>query len=425
MTATAVSLPVSAMTDWEPREGMLVTFPQSLTIGEYFNFDRFNEIVLTVGRQFQPTAVDEPGSAEAAALAAGQPARPDHARRRPQRPEPGSRAPPGRRRFDLDEPFRGGDMLQNVTGVMDYAFGLYRIQPTEGATTRRRTRARRSPRRRRQPDRVASFNVLNYFTTLQHAAAPTPPEEFVRQRTRSSPRSPSSTPTSSACSRSRTTRRRSRICVDRAQRGRAARAPTTTSTPASIGTDAIKVAFIYKPARVTPVGDHAILDSSVDPRFIDTRNRPALAQTFQSNDTRRRLHRGRQPPQVEGLRLQRRRRPGHRRRLGQLQPHAHGGRRGAGRLAGHRPDGQRRRRLPHHRRPQLLRQGGPDRRAAWPVATPTCAQVPGRARLLLRVRRPDRLPRPRARRRAAGRRGHRRDGLAHQRRRARPSSTTT
>ena len=37
-----------------------------------------------------------------------------------------------------------------------------------------------------------------------------------------------------------------------------------------IGTDAIKVAFVYKPARVTPVGDYAILDSSVDPRFIDT-----------------------------------------------------------------------------------------------------------------------------------------------------------
>jgi endonuclease/exonuclease/phosphatase family metal-dependent hydrolase len=31
---------------------------------------------------------------------------------------------------------------------------------------------------------------------------------------------------------------------------------------------------------VTPVGEHAILDSSVDARFIDTLNRPALAQSF-------------------------------------------------------------------------------------------------------------------------------------------------
>jgi len=51
-----------------------------------------------------------------------------------------------------------------------------------------------------------------------------------------------------------------------------------------IGTDAIKVALIYKPATVSLVGDYAILDSSVDSRFIDTRNRPALAQTFSNSE---------------------------------------------------------------------------------------------------------------------------------------------
>ncbi len=47
-----------------------------------------------------------------------------------------------------------------------------------------------------------------------------------------------------------------------------------------IGTDEIKVAFIYKTATVSLVGDYKILDSSVDSRFIDTKNRPVLAQTF-------------------------------------------------------------------------------------------------------------------------------------------------
>ena len=46
----------------------------------------------------------------------------------------------------------------------------------------------------------------------------------------------------------------------------------------AIGTDAIRVALIYKPATVSPVGDAAILDSSVDARFDDARNRPVLAQ---------------------------------------------------------------------------------------------------------------------------------------------------
>ena len=52
-----------------------------------------------------------------------------------------------------------------------------------------------------------------------------------------------------------------------------------------VGTDAIRVGIIYKTSAVTPFGSYAVLDSSVDPRFIDTRNRPALAQTFEETAT--------------------------------------------------------------------------------------------------------------------------------------------
>jgi Ca2+-binding RTX toxin-like protein len=48
-----------------------------------------------------------------------------------------------------------------------------------------------------------------------------------------------------------------------------------------IGTDAIRVGLIYKPAKVAPVGNYKLLTTAVDPRFIDTLNRPALAQTFE------------------------------------------------------------------------------------------------------------------------------------------------
>jgi hypothetical protein len=51
----------------------------------------------------------------------------------------------------------------------------------------------------------------------------------------------------------------------------------------AIGTDAIKVALIYKPGKVTPVGDYAVLDYSVDPRFLDDYNRPVLAAAFMDN----------------------------------------------------------------------------------------------------------------------------------------------
>ena len=53
----------------------------------------------------------------------------------------------------------------------------------------------------------------------------------------------------------------------------------------TIGTDAIKVGMIYRPAVVTPIGDFKLLTSAVDPRFIDTKSRPSLAQTFEVNAT--------------------------------------------------------------------------------------------------------------------------------------------
>lgn len=163
--ATPVSLPVSAQSDWEKYEGMLVSFDQDLYISEYFNFDRFNEIVLTTDRQYQGTQVAEPGPAANAVAAANALARITlDDGRSSQNPDPAIH--PNGEEFTLTNTFRGGDILQDVTGVLDFAFGLYRIQPTQGAS-----HVVTNPRPT-VPDpipgdiRVASFNVLNFFTHL-------------------------------------------------------------------------------------------------------------------------------------------------------------------------------------------------------------------------------------------------------------------
>jgi predicted extracellular nuclease len=52
----------------------------------------------------------------------------------------------------------------------------------------------------------------------------------------------------------------------------------------TIGHDAIKVGLLYKPATVRLAGAFTILDSSVDPRFVDRRSRPVLAQTFEQKE---------------------------------------------------------------------------------------------------------------------------------------------
>lgn len=283
--ATSLTLPVIAVSDFESCEGMLITFPQELIIAEYFNFDRYGEIVLTSERHLTPTAEFEPGSSEVTQAAADylldQITLDDG--RDSQNPDPAIH--PNGGIFTLDNLFRGGDTVENVTGIMDYDYGLYRIQPTQGADY-----SSANPRPD-QPDdtggnvKVASFNVLNYFITLGERGADTA-EEFERQRDKivaalaaidadvvgltEIENYPGDAPTADLVSG----------LNDALGAGTYSYIAT-----GEIGTDEIRVAMIYKPASVTPFGDYAILDSDVDPRFIDTLNRPTLAQTFMDNTT--------------------------------------------------------------------------------------------------------------------------------------------
>ncbi len=290
--AAPLSLPVTSVGDFEAYEGMRVTFPQDLYISEYFNFDRFGEIVLTSQRHLTPTAEFEPGPD---AVQAAQDFLLDKITlddgRTSSNPDPAIH--PNGNVFDLTNLFRGGDTVRNVTGVMDYSFGLYRIQPTQGADY---TNA--NPRTTQPEDvggslKVASFNVLNYFTTLDNSGPICGPlqdqgcrgadnaTEFTRQRDKiiaaistinadvvgliEIENHPGDVPTADLVSG----------LNDMLGAGTYDYIPT-----GAIGSDAIRVAFIYKPASVAPFGNYAVLDSSVDPRFDDTKNRPALAQSF-------------------------------------------------------------------------------------------------------------------------------------------------
>jgi predicted extracellular nuclease len=165
VTETVVSLPVEAVTDLERFEGMLVTFHQDLNISEFFNFDRFGEIVLTTARQFQGTQVAEPGPdalAVAQANALSRITLDDG--RNTQNPDPALH--PNGEEFTLTNTFRGGDILRDVTGVLGEGFGRYRIQPTQGATYVNANPRPTTPNAVGGDVKVATFNVLNFFTHL-------------------------------------------------------------------------------------------------------------------------------------------------------------------------------------------------------------------------------------------------------------------
>lgn len=278
-----VVLPLLKNDALEAFEGMRVRFPQSLVISEYFNFDRFGEIVLALPlegerRTFTPTAQELPWSpGYEQRLMMNQLSRVTlDDGRSSQNPDPAIH--PNGDVFTLDNTFRGGDLVTNVTGVINYAFNRYRIQQTQAAEY-----AAANPRPVNPPEvsgslRVASFNVLNYFTTLGSRGADTA-DEFARQRAKII---------------SAITAMDADVVglIEIENNDEAIRDLTTALNDAAgegtyafvdtglIGSDEIKVAFIYQPATVTPVGDFAVLDSSVDPDFIDTKSRPALAQTF-------------------------------------------------------------------------------------------------------------------------------------------------
>ncbi len=288
---TPISLPVLDTSDLEAYEGMLVTFPQSLYISEYYNFGRYGEIVLSTSRQFQPTATYDPGSVAAAQMLA------DNLLNRiklddgrgSENPDPALH--PNGSIFDLSNLFRGGDVLNNLTGVVDYNYGEYKIQPTIGADS-----VSLNPRTAHPDDvggslKVASFNVLNYFSTIDTGAEICGPnldlrcrgadtaEEFERQRTKIFAALAAMDADVVGLIEIENNTEAIQDLVDGLNTVVGAGTYAYVDT-GYIGGDAIKVAFIYKTATVSLVGDYAVLDTSVDSRFIDTKNRPVLAQTF-------------------------------------------------------------------------------------------------------------------------------------------------
>ena len=299
-------MPFASATFAERYEGMLVTFPDDhdMVVTETFNFGRFGELLLTTDeRQWTPTHLVDPGPAATAlqtsvlldriVLDDG---------RNDQNTDP-TVFPDGG--LSASNTIRVGDTVVGGSFVLEQRFGAYRLQPTSDRPEFLPT----NPRPVESPDvggslRVAAMNVLNYFTTfdtirgsgngpdicgplanLECRGANTD-FEFQRQRTKIVEAILGLD--ASVVGLMEIENNDHASSEDLVNGLNAETAPGTWAyvDTGTIGTDAIKVALIYRPADVTPVGPHAILDSTVDVRFDDTRNRPALAQTFDADGGR-------------------------------------------------------------------------------------------------------------------------------------------
>lgn len=294
VTPSVLTLPVANSAELEVLEGMAIVVQQTLTVTENYNLGRYGELVLSAnGRLFNPTHIASPGAA-AQAIATENSLRrillDDGSGR--QNPATIIYPTPGLTAFNT---VRSGDSVQGLTGVLHYAFDEYRIQPTSTpifVPENLRTSAPDLPASGSL--KIASFNVLNYFNGdglgggFPTARGANTLSEFERQRAKIIAALVAMNADVVGLIEIENDGHGSQSAIQDLVNGlHDAGLDYAVVNPgrAQIGTDEISVGFIYKPATIELIGSSAILDTDVDARFIDTKNRPVLAQSFRERAT--------------------------------------------------------------------------------------------------------------------------------------------
>ena len=286
VAATTLSFPVAAISDLEAYEGMLVQIPQPMVVSENYNLGRYGTLTLSPSRLYQPTQLAETGAPAAALGDLNERSRielDDLSTAQNPNPIPYK---------DENNTRRVGDTVSPLTGILSGRFGSYRIQPTEPVTFINTNPRPQTPPATEGEIEVVSFNVLNFFTTIDEGSALCGPAslgcrgadsalELTRQRTKIlNALALLDADVFGLIELENNASESLQSLVDglNARMGAGRFDYIRTGT---LGSDAIKVGFVYRPETVKPVGAFAVLDSSVDARFLDAKNRPALAQTFQ------------------------------------------------------------------------------------------------------------------------------------------------
>src|SRR3954468_14247004 len=322
VTPTPITLPVVGDLNafYEAREGMLVTFTDTLTVSEYFELGRYGQIILYQGgrpQQFteaNPPSVagntawadtlsrrkvilDDDNNAQEWYLTSSTPAGPADGLQYVYYPRANGGFSVGTQGTDF---FRGGDLVNGLTGVLHWSFAgqagtdAWRIRPTAANPA---TFTVANPRPATPPAvggtiHAVGMNLLNYFTTIDTTAS-----------TSTGPCAPGMTlDCRGADSVAELNRQRARaalvICTLNADVYGFAELENTTpsasitdllgavntqcggahpyafvNTGGTLGTDAIRVQQIYRTGIVSPVGSPL---SDLDP----IHSRPPTAQTY-------------------------------------------------------------------------------------------------------------------------------------------------
>ncbi|MCF2447034.1 ExeM/NucH family extracellular endonuclease [Dyadobacter sp. CY345] len=306
---TTIKFPVANVTDLERYEGMLVDISATsgnLVVTEYFQLGRYGQVVLSAtGASNQPgtdarldqfTQFNMPSTTGYAAYLA------EIAKRKiilddgstRQNTDPiifGRNGNP----LSATNTLRGGDEVTNIVGILDERLEGYRIQRATGVNfIPVNERPTTPPSLAAATLKVASANVLNYFTTLDAGSGDfrgaNNAQEFTRQKAKiikaligtdadviglMEIQNNGTTPTTALQDLI------NGLNADPASSGTYAFVNTDPSvTGFTLSTDAITVGIIYKTDKVSLVGNAASLTTSA---AFDAVGRRPLAQTFSQN----------------------------------------------------------------------------------------------------------------------------------------------
>jgi predicted extracellular nuclease len=333
VTPADVTFPVASADYLERYEGMLVNLPQTMYVTEHFQLGRFGQVVVSSGdRLQQPTSAAAPGAPALAVQAQNDLNRIiiDDASQT-QNPDPILFARGGQP-LSASNTLRGGDTATGIVGVLNYTWAgnsasgnAYRVRPINALNGHVEFQPT-NPRPATAPElggslRVGGMNLLNYFNTFDgipdkvdncrngvggettDCRGADTQAEFDRQwpKTVAAINGTGAGVVGIVEMENDGYGPESAIADLVSKLNTAAGAGTwayidvdqATGEVNALGTDAIKVGLIYQPAKVTPVGRTAVLNTDefvvkeMDEQLgrLVARNRPALAQAFRENAT--------------------------------------------------------------------------------------------------------------------------------------------
>ena len=276
----------------EAFEGMRVSLHEHV-ITDVYSYLKYGEMTVSSQLLMSPTALFRPGpevSKQQALISQDRLIIDDG--RMNQYPQPWVVGSDGQAPISAQNAIQVGQTV-SATGVLHYAYNKFKLQPTAALQFGDAlSSAQLAPERPAGRLHLATFNLENFFSTLDQQAATCGPlgdftcrgadsqTEFDRQLAKLVAVINTADPAVLGVQELENNANASMQALVDGLNAAAGQAKWQYIDTGALGHDVIKVGLIYQPGLVKPVGSHALLNAQTNPAFLEHRNRIVVAQTF-------------------------------------------------------------------------------------------------------------------------------------------------